>query len=292
MPLAMTDNEVKESRVVLRAVQEHLNYTHLTMGAVSEKVGLVDVLYHPNSTMPDLNYITPRKNTAWIPTQDIENGLVRLDELKRKRRIYYVEGLYLPVFAKSLRELGLRVEREISIMTYTIDPDATLPRIPSLEDKRFELVNNPQESAVWWYVWRNAHYDVVTHGIEPVYIGKSLRDIALGNQADIILYMEQLPIGVARITFHAETAHISALAVMHQFRDNDTLKLIQHKAIAIAAQKNKRIVFTSGEVEADRRICREAGFVDSGSIVCYAENGDTHREEAHGDSVGQSAFLY
>jgi len=133
---------------------------------------------------------------------------------------------------------------------------------------------------------------VVTHGIEPVYIGKSLRDIALGNQADIILYMEQLPIGVARITFHAETAHISALAVMHQFRDSDTLKFIQHKAIAIAAQKNKRIVFTSGEIEADRRICREAGFVDSGSIVCYAENGDTHREEAHGDSVGQSAFLY
>jgi len=288
----MTDNEVKESRVVLRAVQEHLNYTHLSLGAVSEKVGLVDVLYHPDNPMPDLNYITPRRNTAWIPTQDIEKGLIRLGELNRKKRIYYVEGLYLPVFAKSLRELGLRVEREISIMTYTIDPNETLPRISILDEKRFELVHNPQESAVWWYVWRNAHYDVVTHGIEPIYIGKALRDIALGNQSDIILYLDQLPIGVARVTFHAETAHISALAVMRQFRDHETLKLLQHKAIAIAAQKNKRFVFTSGEIEADRRVCREAGFVDSGSIICYAENGDYQREDTHADSMGQSAFLY
>ncbi len=90
----MTDNEVKESRVVLRAVQEHLNYTHLSLGAVSEKVGLVDVLYHPDNPMPDLNYITPRRNTAWIPTQDIEKGLTRLGELNRKKRIYYVEVLY------------------------------------------------------------------------------------------------------------------------------------------------------------------------------------------------------
>lgn len=288
----MTDSDVKESRVILRAVQEHLNFTHRSLGAISEKLGLVDVLYHPDNTMPDLNYITPRRNTAWIPAQDIQNGLARLDELKRKRRIYYVEGLYPPIFAKSLRELGLKVEREISIMTYTINPDETLPRIPHLDDKRFELVHNPQESAVWWYVWRNAHYDVVTHGIEPVYIGKTLRDIATGNQSDIILYLDQLPIGVARLTFHGDTAHISALAVMTQFRSPETLKLIQHKAIAIAAQKGKRIVFTSGEIEIDRRICREAGFVDVGSIVCYVDTENNPREETHGDTVGQSAFLY
>lgn len=250
------------------------------------------MVYHPNNTLPDLNYITPRKNTAWIPTHDIEQGLARLDTLKRKRRIYYVEGLYLPIFAKSLREIGLKVEREISIMTYTIDPDERLPRIPILEDKRLELVLNPQESAVWWYVWRNAHYDVITHGIEPVYIGKTLREIALGNQSDIILYLDQLPIGVARLTFHAETAHISALAVMHQFRDAETLNLLQHKAIAIAAQKGKRVVFTSGEIEADRRICREAGFVDSGSIICYAEINDQQREDANGNHLGQSAFFF
>lgn len=288
----MTDSDIKESRMVLRAVQEHLNYTHLSLGAMSEKVGLVDVLYHPENTMPDLNYITPRRNTAWIPTQDIENGLQRLEQLRRKKRIYYVEGLYLPVFAKSLRELGLRVEREISIMTYIIDPDEILPRIPPLDDKRFELVHNPHESAVWWYVWRNAHYDVVTRGIEPVYIGKTLRDIALGNQSDIILYLDQLPIGVARLTFYGVTAHISALAVMTQFRTSDTFKLIQHKAIAIAAQKGKRIVFTSGEIEIDRRICRDAGFVDVGSIVCYADTDNYPREETHGDTVGQLAFLF
>lgn len=288
----MTDGDVKESRVILRAVQEHLHVTHISLGAIHERLGLVDVLYHPFNPMPDLNYITPRRNTAWIPIQDIQNGLKRLDALKRKRRICYVEGLYPPVFAKNLRELGLKVEREITIMTYTIQPDAVLPRIPQLDDKRFELVHNPHDSAVWWYVWRNAYYDVVTHGIEPVYIGKTLRDIALGNQSDIILYLDQLPIGVARLTFHGDTAHISALAVMNQFRTTDTLRLIQHKAIALAAQKGKRIVFTSGEVEIDRRLCREAGFVDVGSIVCYVDTEHTPREELYGNTMGQPAFLY
>lgn len=37
--IGMTDNDLKESRVVLRAVQEHLSYSHHTLGAITEKVG-------------------------------------------------------------------------------------------------------------------------------------------------------------------------------------------------------------------------------------------------------------
>ncbi len=77
----MSDAEVKESRVIMRQVQEHLLQAHLRLGSQEEALGFVDVIYHPTNPVGYLNYITPRRNTAWISGKYIENGLDRLREL-------------------------------------------------------------------------------------------------------------------------------------------------------------------------------------------------------------------
>ena len=58
------DSAIKETRLILRRIQDHLFQAHAAFGAEHQTVGLVDVLHHPTSRLPDLNYVTPRRNTA------------------------------------------------------------------------------------------------------------------------------------------------------------------------------------------------------------------------------------
>ena len=114
---------IKESRRVLRRVQKHLSQSLIDMGANRENIGLVDVVYHPKNKLPHINYVSPRKNAAWIPGPGIKKGLERLRELERKPRVIYIEGLYPPLFAKSIRDLGLVIEQESTIMVYKLDEE-------------------------------------------------------------------------------------------------------------------------------------------------------------------------
>ncbi|MDX1993878.1 MAG: hypothetical protein SF029_15940 [bacterium] len=277
------DAAVKESRRVLRLVHEHLAQAHLNLGAQQEHSGLVDVIYHPTSRLPYLNYVMPRRNTAWIPGPEVENGLAKLREKARNPRVIYIEGLFLPLFAKTLRELHLQVEQETPIMAFRLTADAHLDSVkPSPTPDGFSVcpVNDQDGLGMWWYVWRNAYYEVLTRGVEPIYIGHDMRAVTLGQQVDLLLYHSGYPVGVTRLTVHGESAHLSALAVMREFREPATYRLLVHGALRAAQERGCRLVFTTGDDDTERKLLREVGFVDFGSILCYAESGETSREDA------------
>jgi hypothetical protein len=287
----MTDDAaVKESRRVLRLVQEHLSNAHQLVGAHQESVGLVEIVYHPLLRLGHLNYVTPRKNTAWIPAPELEKGLDRLRQLGRLPRVNFIEGLYPPLFARTLRELGLNVEQETPIMARRLQ-NGTANGHRSLPDGVTITRATDQEGiALWWYVWRNAHFDVLTRGIEPIYIGRDMQAIASGQQVDILLYRYSFPVGVARVTFHEQTAHLTTLAMMSEARQPDLVRALHDAAVEAAAEHGCDLVFTSGETESDRRLCRQSGFVDSGSMLCYAEGNIRPPEIADDDSLAQPLF--
>lgn len=276
---------IKESRRVLRFVQSHLSQAHLNLGVRRETVGLVDVIYHPTNNLGHLNYVSPRKNTAWIPGPEIEKGMDYLRELQRVPRVTYIEGLFPPLFAKTLRELGLVVEREIPLMAYRADTPAQQPAL--LSEMSYEEAVDHEGVAMWWYVWRNAYYDVVTGGTEPVYIGQNMREITLGRQVDLILYRYGFPIGVARLTLHNESAHINAIAIMKEERKPDVVRVLHHIALKTALDRGCTLVFTSGDTDQNRSVCREIGFTDFGSLVCYTEE-ETTEENAR---VAEPVFV-
>ncbi|RMG71113.1 MAG: hypothetical protein D6711_15945, partial [Chloroflexi bacterium] len=58
-------------------------------------------------------------------------------------------------------------------------------------------------------------------------------------------------------------------------------------AQSFAIERGCDLIFTSGETEADRRLCRQMGFVDSGSVVCYAQT--SQQEETH--DMAESTFM-
>lgn len=285
----MSDAAVKESRRVLRLVQEHLSQAHLHLGAKSESAGLVDVVYHTDNQLPHLNFVSPRQKTAWVPAPEVEKGLMRLRDLNRTPRVMYIEGLYPPLFAKALRELGLEVERDIALMTCVPGNSNGADALPV--DTHVVYPTTTDGIALWWYVWRNAYYDVLTGGAEPVYIGQELREIMQGFQKDILLYQNSFPIGVARLTMHGTTAHISAVAVMKEARTLDTLQHLYRLALKAALERQCELVFTNGESDLQRKACRAVGFVDAGSLVSYAEIPYKFDKDAHGEQVDEPVFV-
>jgi len=272
----LDDNAVRESRRALRRVQDHLIQSHVSLGAIREMAGLVDVFYHPSNRLADLNYVTPRRNTAWVSGKLVEQGLTRLQELERNPRVQYIEGLLPPLFAKTLRELNLELERETPIMLYKTDgfsgvvpPPAVMPPLP--DSVTIQAVNDQRGIELWWYVWRNAYYDVLTLGVEPLFVGRDMAAIKLGHQIDILAYRQGFPVGVVRISIQDEqhTGHIVGLAVLKEARSPTMTRLLIASAMRAALARQCTLLFAPGETDDDRRLCRELGFVDMGSVVAY-----------------------
>jgi hypothetical protein len=281
----MDDGSVeRETRRLLRRVQEHLTRAHSGLGAVREAYGAVDVFYHPSNPTATLNYVTPRRNTAWVSGKMITPGLERLRELNRTPRVQYIEGLFPPLFAKTLRDLNLQVERETPLMIYKRDGIGSHKPAPPekavLPDGvTIDPVNDQRGIELWWYVWRNAFYDVLTLGVEPLFVGRDMAALKTGQQADILVYRYGFPVGVARLSVQGDTAHILALALLREVRTPPMLRALYTSVLRLALDRGCGLVFAPGETDADRSLCRELGFADFGSIICYAAQEARHDDD-------------
>lgn len=281
-------NHERESKHILRQIQDHLGEMHVKLGALRESVGMVEAFHHPSMTTGTLNYITPRKNTAWVSGSYLQQGLAHLSQIDRQPRVQYIEGLYPPAFARTLRELGLELERETLIMVYKPGgllghSTPTLLERPLPEGIAIRQVTDQEGISQWWYVWRNGHYDVVSLGVEPLFVGKDMQSTWTGQQLDYILYRFGFPAGVVRVSLHKDTAHISAIALLKEIRTPAMIQILQMAAVKGALERGAKLVFAPGEQDAERRMARELGFMDFGSIVCYAAPGETVRGNHGGD---------
>lgn len=122
----------------------------------------------------------------------------------------------------------------------------------------------------WWYVWRNGHFDVLSLGVEPLFVGQDMQATWTGKQLDYILYRGGDPVGVVRVSLHKETAHIVAMALLKELRTPAMIQILQMAAVKGALEHAAKLIFAPGEHEAERRTARKLGFMDFGSIVCYA----------------------
>lgn len=289
----MTDEgSVRESRRVLRRIQDHLFEAHHNLGVRHESVGLVDVLYHPTSTLPSLNYVTPRRNTAWVSGAMIDTGLTYLKRLNRVPRVHYIEGLFPPLFAKTLRELKLDLEWELPLMVYLkhgfhgqTPPALTEETLPP--GVTIERVADRRGVALWWFVWRNVGYDVFTLGVEPLFVGHDLNALQNGQQIDILMCRDSYPIGIARLSIQKQAAHLLALALLKEVRTPELTRLLQIAAVQAALAEDCTLIYAPGEAEGDRKLARTLGFLDFGSIVCYAATASTEHEVEDDRIVGQ-----
>jgi hypothetical protein len=273
----MDDAAVKESRQLLRRVQDHLFQAHSAFGVEHESAGFVDVIHHPQHRLPDLNYVTPRRNTAFVSGKYVQQGLERLRKLARLPRVQYIEGIYPPMFAQVLEGLGLHVERDTAIMVYplggisgTTVPPIRKPRTPA--GVTLELTMDERGIALWRQVWRDPAYDVLSLGVEPLAVGADLTTEKTGQEIDVLMYRNGFPVGAARIGVQQVTksAHIVALALYHETRSPQLTKLLLATAMRAGLARGATLVFAPSETDADRELSEKQGFIDLGRMVCYA----------------------
>ena len=95
--------------------------------------------------------------------------------------------------------------------------------------------------------------------------------ITLGHQIDILAYRQGFPIGVVRVSVQDEhhTGHLVGLAVLKEARTPTMTRLLMAAAMRAALARQCTLLFAPGETEDDRRVCRDLGFVDMGSVVAY-----------------------
>ena len=75
-----------------------------------------------------------------------------------------------------------------------------------------------------------------------------------------------------------QSAHVVALALLHEVRTPQLTKLLLTAAMRAALARGCNLIFAPGETEADRALNRELGFVDVGSMVCYAAHSENVNE--------------
>lgn len=287
----MNKDVSKESRRILRRVQDHLLAAHMQLGAQREVIGLVDVVYHPHSALASLNYVTPRRSTAWVPSEIVQQGLDRLRQLGRTPRVQYIEGLYPPLFGAALRKLGLSVECETPLMVYTADGSAdsvalSAAAVPLPDGIHVTLAADQRGIELWWYVWRNAHFDVLALGTEPLLIGRDLAAVIFGQQLDLLLYRDGFPVGVARLSVQDKGAYLVRMALMKEARTPPLLRALVAAAARAALDRGCDLIYAPGETETDRLALRTLGFRDFSSLVCYAS------AEAVRASAGETRYDY
>ncbi len=269
----MDSATVKESRRVLRRIQDHLYLAHGSLGVQRESVGLVDVMHHPTSSLASLNYVTPRRSTAWVSSEMIEQGLTHMRQIERTPRVHYIEGLFPPPFAKNLLDLGLKAEWELPLLAYLpggfngqMPPPLNADPLP--EGIRIEPVTNERGGQMWREVWRGEAYDVATLGVEPLLVGQE--GVQQGQQIDILMHKGDSPVGLARLSIQEDTMHLLATALMKSARTPELGTLLLTAAVKAAVAQGCTLIYAPGETETDRQTARALGFMDFGGIVCYA----------------------
>ncbi len=271
------DKVDRDTRQALRRVQEHLLHAQLDLYTEHHTIDMVEVIYHPENRIGSLNYVTPRRMTAWVSGSHIERGLDFLRDHNRRLRFQYIEGLYPPIFARSLNELGLTIEQETPVMVYQHPDNHTIPPIQAEPGVHIQRVSEAQGAGIWSYVWHNAYYDVFTLGVQPLQVGQALAAVRMGRQIDLIAYQGAFPFAVARVTRYEETAHIVAVALLRDMRTPASYRLMIQQAMQAALDDGSTLIFMSGDTNVTRRAVRDFGFMDFGSIVCYAAKlDDTH----------------
>jgi hypothetical protein len=273
---------VKESRQTLRTIHNHLQQAHHHTGIVQEDIGLVEVVYHPDTALSVLNYVTPRRSTAWVPAPEVKKGLDRLRSLNRAPRVLYIDELFLPMFAQSLTGLGLQLECEIRLLACKPGP---LDRDDLPAGMRIEQTSG---DSLWQQIKESNRFYALTQGIEPINTqanGTSafpVIDLQLRNGAGLL--------GALRISLFGSSAHLLAAVVARDAPPDEALVSLYHAALGAAAEQGCTLVFVTARSGQARALSHRAGFMDAGRLLCYAEaSGET--DEGNDDGgLAQSIF--
>lgn len=273
----MDDATVKELRVLLRQVQDHLLTVDALAGAQQESAGMVDVVYHPTDPNPTLNYVIPRRNTAWVPTPTIDVGLKQLREHGRGATFQYMEGLFPPQFGETLGKIGLEAFDTLAVYAFRREgigkPNAT-PLPQPATDVPTRAIRADRAASLWAATdgWRRV---IDARPTEPT--GEAL------HVKRFAAYRSRKAAGLGRVEILPEggTAQIVTVALA----DDTALYGLLNAAVRSAMRHGGKLVFALANAAAVPAL-QALQFVEIGQLKRYRMPHTV--EDASDERVAQS----
>ncbi len=289
MTVEMDDRELRGARkAILRRIQEYLYDAHNSLGADCETVGMVDVLHHEGSHLGSLNYLTPRRGVGWVSGAMVTRGLEQMQEQMRRGRVRIMSDLFPPMFGKIMDDLGLRVEWQEPLRVYVRDgfngqppQPVEMPPLP----QGLQISSEQHRSALWHYIQNSPHYNVTVSNVEPLFADQD-------SYIDVTLSDCGFPVGVARIGVQKDVGHILAHALTQHNYNDSLARILQTAALQAALNQGCALVFTQGGSANENQLRQDLGFLDFGSMICYAANSSAASEEDHDDELGQPVLAF
>lgn len=285
--MVMNRSEIKSHKDKLRKIENHLRLAHNDLGIERDSVGFVEVVHHLSYRLPALNYVTPRRKTALVPSKDVEKGMQALKAYRRDLRLLYIEELFPPFFAKTLEDMDLRLYAKIPLWVVDLNARMVEPKLST--HMSVNTVHNEDGIAIWSLVWRNASYRVFGTTLEPLQIGTLYP--SNDHVVDIILYNHHKPMAVARLTIHNNTAHLMARALV---QSTNPLRL-QQWLLEISAQTAKEqgceLLFICDSTIEYLQVVTDLSLTQEGSMLCYTDKRNQSHGEVTHDTVEQLVLL-
>ncbi len=272
--------ETKTAKAMMRRIHEHIQHAHHQLGTEVQSVSFTEVMYHPTSDHPSLNYVTPRRNMAWISGQHIQQGIDVLQEFDQNARVYFIEDLYPPMFGDQLAQLPLMEQWKIPVMIRELNAETVAPRY---HNQGVYQQGTHDDVTLWWETWAQLY----GRDYPKTMIEEDLTALKEHRLLNLIQEREDKIVGVARLTLYEKSAHL----VDWKLHDDatDLLHNLLTQCLSIAHEHACDCFFALVNHEQTRTILDSLDFTTLSHVVCYAETEPTLNETVD-ESLVQPLF--
>jgi hypothetical protein len=258
-----TPDDIKQVRTLLRSIEAHRIQTHQDRGALHETVNMVEVLHHPTSALPELNYIMPRRGTAWVSAAALQTGIERITALGRAPHLVYLEPLLPPAFRQTLEQVGMQWAAESAI--YAAADLFTASALAAGD--RLLIAQTAGDVARWWRA-RSRILAGTRRFRREVRQIEAIHALAATGRALPLLIERQGDIaGVASLELQPslKTARLAEFLPLHADDRAPLLRGILHAAAARGCD----LLFGAGAVFGTTDDLAVYGFAKAGRAVAY-----------------------
>jgi hypothetical protein len=257
-----TPDDIKQVRTLLRRIEGHRIQTHQDRGALHETVNMVEVLHHPTSALPELNYLMPRRGAAWVSAAALETGIARMVALGRTPHVIYLEQLLPPVFRQTLEQAGMQWAAESPI--YATD----LSTAPEIDSRDTVLIAQTAVDVARWWRARSRILAGTRRFRRDVRQIEAIHALAATGHALPLLIERQADVaGIAslEVQLTLKSARVVEFLPLHAHDRASLLRGILHAATARGCE----LLFGAGAVFGTTDDLAAYGFASVGSAVAY-----------------------
>ena len=262
-------------REILRQIQHELIQAQVKQGCRHQKLELLEIITHPTRTQASLNYMTPRRKTAWITEDQIDKGADYLRQLNRVPRLQFFEGLIPQVFGNTVKHVGFTLESISPMWCFDLKspnrphiPDhILLPPLYSITKTR-TLV----DIGKWHLVCKSVHYGVDVWEVDRAVIQSDILQITKGFHKNLLVWYQEEPIGAVRVGMNGQDVHVQTLSLMDEHQQVEIIKAIYQAVLYIAQQNNRATVSIYPTHPTEITILESLGFVQYGVLHTYVNH--------------------